>query len=317
MQFSWWLLIVAAEMSGPIWSNCEWAQQRDSRPAVGWDLPAALFARSQVQLERDREDVARLHRVAQEEQRRPATRIAFSMQLYYFPELIQLRKVYPHGYHKHDKKVSTLQYSIGPSISSALDLQTLKRFGSLPLLIDCLPTTACCTRLFWTIFSKPALSRRRGRQATAAGLIKLVRFSTSRTSNLETLVPHTSLWSLPQKWPKITIPKYSAICSSSMRLSSSLAFGPSSGCGSTIKRSRRYRFSAVAIARTFWSTWMLKICLISWTVARVNARADVWATISVLGIRRARNTSPTAWPSRRRREKRATTLRLTTLKPKR
>lgn len=52
-------------------------------------------------------------------------------------------------------------------------------------------------------------------------------------------------------------------------------------------------------------------------VARVNARADVWATILVLGIRRARNTSLTVWSSMRRRKKRVTTLKLTILKLKR
>jgi hypothetical protein len=47
---------------------------------------------------------------------------------FYMPELIQLRKLYPHGYHKYDKKVEIDKFSIGQFTFNELVFVKLKKF---------------------------------------------------------------------------------------------------------------------------------------------------------------------------------------------
>lgn len=162
------LLRVATQGPLDLPSGGHRAQPGRAGPAVGRGLSAALPAGEEVQPQGHGEDVEGLHRMAQEKQRRPAPRTAPPTQHYYFPELLQLRKVYPHGYHKHDKKVPPAPCSTGPSTLNGWDSPTPKRSGSSPPPTGYWTTTACYIRRCWTASSRPARSRRSGRRATGA-----------------------------------------------------------------------------------------------------------------------------------------------------
>lgn len=72
---------------------------------MGRGLSAALPACQEVQLEGDGEDVARPYKLAHQEQYRQYLSTFPYNQRFYFPEIVQIRKLFPHGYHKYTRNV--------------------------------------------------------------------------------------------------------------------------------------------------------------------------------------------------------------------
>ena len=78
--------------------------QRAARP-LRRCLPPSIPQGEEVQTQRRRQDVERFHRVEEEEQRRYNRSNCSFTQTIKLPEIPDVRKFYPHGYHKVDKQV--------------------------------------------------------------------------------------------------------------------------------------------------------------------------------------------------------------------
>ena len=67
--------------------------------------------------------MGQLHKLAKGEQCRQSEGASLNIQgNYYFPQVTELRKIYPHGYHKHDRKVIYLEIQYRPIYIERLGL---------------------------------------------------------------------------------------------------------------------------------------------------------------------------------------------------
>lgn len=126
-------------------------------------------------------------------------------QTYYFPQLAPLRKIYPHGYHKYDKKVYQCRFSTGRSTLRGQGLLSLKKFSNWPTKTPFSNTTLWVTSTYWQPSSMRVLSRSWGRRGTQPELFRLARFSIWKTSNWVTQVLRIGLLSRLRKWRRTTI----------------------------------------------------------------------------------------------------------------
>ena len=75
---------------------------------MGRILLASFPTSTAVQDREVSENVGRAHQLAEEKQHRQHSGEPEVTQIFYFPELEALRKLYPHGHHMYDKEVGVL-----------------------------------------------------------------------------------------------------------------------------------------------------------------------------------------------------------------
>lgn len=145
--------------------------------------------------------------------------------------MLQLRKMFPHGYHKYTKNVSFHLLSIHPYTSSDSDLPLLKKYGRWPHRTGSLLTIVSFMRLFLRLFSRDARSNVSKTLEMRQLWLKLAPSWTLRTSNWARPTLLTSLWNLLLKWRKIITLKCSEACLSWMRPFFLREYGLLSRCG--------------------------------------------------------------------------------------